>query len=34
VPVIIPYEAIDPGVLFAPTQIQGFDITQDKWYDN
>lgn len=33
-PVIIPYEAIDPGVLFAPVQIQGFDTTQDKWYDN
>ena len=34
VPVIISPEAIDPGVLFAPVQIQGFDTTQDKWYDN
>jgi hypothetical protein len=27
-------EAIDPGVMFKPMQIQGFDITQGKWYDN
>jgi len=34
VPIIISPEAIDPGVMFKPMQIQGFDITQDKWYDN